>query len=146
VSMGGYEYTQTPDQPTVLHGTYVPTSPDQGLTSREQFVRGRARLYEMTYDDFERDTVRQLSGALEGGGFDAERDIAAITVNRWPHGYAYEYNELNDPPEWNVSNGPHIAGSAQIGRISIANSDAFAYAYADGAIAAADRAVDEQLG
>ena len=80
------------------------------------------------------------------GGFDAERDIAGLTINRWPHGYAYEYNELYDPPEWNLSNGPHIAGRAQIGRISIANSDASAYAYANGAIDAADRAVDEQLG
>jgi len=146
VSMGGYEFTQNPDEPTVIHGTYVPTVPDQGLTSREQFVQGRAKLYQMTYDDFERDTIGQLSGALEGGGFDAERDVAGITINRWPHGYAYEYNELYDPPEWNPYNGPHIVGRAQLGRISIANSDASAYAYANGAIDAADRAVDEQLG
>jgi len=145
VSMGGYDYTRKSSEPTVIHGTYVPTAPDQGLTEREQHVAGRRALYEQTWDEFERDIVRQMSGALEGGGFDAGRDIAGITVNRWPHGYAYEYNELYDPPEWSRGNGPHQAGAAQIGRISIANSDASAYAYVNGAFDAAVRAVDEQM-
>ena len=85
--------------------------------------------------------------ALEtgGGDFDAERDIAAITVNRWPHGYAYEYNDYSDSAEFGPDNGPHIAGRAQLGRISIANSDSNAFAYVDGAIDAADRAINEQL-
>ena len=145
VSMGGYEFTQKSNEPTVIHGTYCPTVPSQGLTEREQHVAGRRHLYELSFADLERDIVRQMSGALEDGGFDAGRDIAAITVNRWPHGYAYEYNELFDPPEWNRYNGPHQAGSAQMGRISIANSDASAYAYVNGAIDAADRAVKEQI-
>jgi spermidine dehydrogenase len=38
----------------------------------------------------------QLARTLGAGGFDPARDIAAITVNRWPHGYAYEYNSLWD--------------------------------------------------
>ena len=145
VSMGGYNFTQNPDEPTVIHGTYVPLDPDKGLNAREQCIAGRIRLYEMSFDDFEKNIVSQLSGALRDGGFDAERDIAAITVNRWPHGYAYEYLDYSDPVEFNPNNGPHIAGRAQIGRISIANSDASAYAYLTGAIDAADRAVNEQL-
>lgn len=145
VSMGGYNFTGKSSQPTVIHGTYVPTAPDQGLTEREQHVQGRRDLYELAYDDFERSIVSDMSGALQGGGFDAERDIAGITVNRWPHGYAYEYNELFDPPEWSPENGPHLAGAAQIGRISIANSDASAYAYVNGAFDAAHRAVNEQI-
>jgi spermidine dehydrogenase len=145
VSMGGYEFTRNPDEPTVLHGTFIPTKPFQGLSAREQNKAGRKALYEMSFDDFENGIVRQLDGALSGGGFDVERDVAAITVNRWPHGYAYEYIALSDPPEWNRDNGPHVAGRAQIGRISIANSDASAYAYVNGAIDAADRAVNEQI-
>ena len=145
VSMGDYRFADGPSDPIVIHGTFCPTVPDQGYTEREQHVLGRARMLEMSFDDYETQIVRQLSGALGGGGFDAERDIAAITVNRWPHGYAYEYNELFDPPEWNRYNGPHLDGAAQIGRISIANSDAAAYAYANGAIDAAYRAVSEQL-
>ena len=145
VSMGGYEFTSASDEPTVLHGTYVPCAPDQGLTEREQHRQGRRDLLELTFDDFEQHIVGTLDGALGGGGFVAERDIAAITVNRWPHGYAYEYNELFDPPGWTRADGPHLIGARQIGRISIANSDASAYAYVDGAFDAADRAVSEQI-
>ena len=145
VSIGRYAYTDSPDDPTVIHGTFVPTAPGRGLSAREQHVEGRRRLYEMSFDDFEQGIVRQIDGALSGGGFDAGRDIAAITVNRWPHGYAYEYNDYSDPPGWGRDAGPHIAGRAQIGRISIANSDAAAYAYVNGAIDAADRAVNEQI-
>lgn len=146
VSMGGYEFTQKSSEPTIIHGTYVPTAPDQGLTEREQHVQGRRDMLALTFDDFERDIVRQMSGALEGGGFDAERDIAGLTVNRWPHGYAYEYNEFFDPPEWSRESGPHQVGAAQMGRISIANADASAYAYINGSFDAADRAVNEQIG
>jgi spermidine dehydrogenase len=142
VSIGDYRFTSSPDQPTVLHGTYLPTTP--GLTQKEQNRLGRRRILEMSFDDYESRILRQLDGALGGAGFDVERDIAGITVNRWPHGYAYEYNELFDPPEFGRENGPHIAGRAQIGRISIANSDSSAYAYVDGAIDAAHRAVQEQ--
>ena len=145
VSMGGYAFTQRSSEPTVIHGTYVPTVPGQGLKAREQHVQGRRLLYEQTFDELERKIVRQMSGALAGGGFDAARDIAGLTVNRWPHGYAYEYNDYADPPEYDRDNGPHIAGRARMGRISIANSDASAYAYVDGAIDAAHRAVNEQL-
>ncbi len=145
VSIGDYRYTQSPDEPTVIHGTFVPAVPDQGLKAREQHRLGRRALYEMTWDDFEDGIVAQMQGALAPGGFDAERDIAAITVNRWPHGYAYEYNDYADPPDFGPGKGPHIAGRAQIARISIANSDASAYAYVNGAIDAAHRAVAEQL-
>ena len=145
VSIGDYKYSLDPDGPAIIHGSFVPTAPDRGLTAREQHVAGRRRLFEMSFEDFERSIVRQLNGALAGGGFDAERDIAAITVNRWPHGYAYEYNDYSDPADWGPDKGPHIRGRAQIGRISIANSDASAYAYVDGAIDAAVRAVNEQL-
>ena len=145
INIGDYKFTQNPNEPTVLHGTFVPTQPNMGLTARQQHQAGRQELYAMSFDDFEKKIVRQLDGSLSGGGFDAERDIAGLTVNRWPHGYAYEYNEYFDPPEWGPYKGPHILGRAQIGRISIANSDASAYAYANGAIDAADRAVNEQI-
>ena len=145
VSMGGYNFTQNPNEPTIIHGTHVPLDPDKGLNAREQCIAGRTKLYEMSFDYFENKIVSQMTGALGDGGFDAERDISAITVNRWPHGYAYEYLDYSDPVEFNENNGPHIAGRAQMGRISIANSDASASAYLTGAIDAADRAVNEQL-
>ncbi|NIL95256.1 MAG: FAD-dependent oxidoreductase [Woeseiaceae bacterium] len=145
VSMGDYRFTQDPEEPTVIHGSFAGVAPDQGLSNREQNLVGRQKILEMTFDDFESQALRQFDGALGKAGFDAARDITAMTVNRWPHGYAYEYNELFDPPEYLDGGGPHIAGRQRIGRISIANSDSQAYAYVDGAIDAAWRAVGEQL-
>jgi spermidine dehydrogenase len=145
VSMGEYHFSANPDEPIVVQGWYCPAAPGQGLTAKEQHVVGRRTLYEQTFDEFESSIYRQFNGMLGDGGFDAERDIAAITINRWPHGYAYEYNDYDDPSEYGPNKGPHIAGRAQVGRISIANADASAYAYVNGAIDAADRAVNEQI-
>ena len=145
VSMGGYDFTSAPDQPTILHGTWCPAAPDQGLTSIEQHKLGRHELLATSFDDIEDKIISQLDGALSGGGFDPQSDLAGITVNRWAHGYAYEYNELFDDRTFGPEKGPHLEARKQIGRISIANSDASAYAYVNGAIDAADRAVKEQL-
>ena len=78
---------------------------------------------------------------------DAGRDVAAITVNRWPHGYAYTYDPLWDPPEYDAytDTGPHVAGRAQMHRISVANSDAGAQALVQTAMDQGHRAVTEQL-
>ena len=78
-------------------------------------------------------------------GFDADKDIEAITLNRWSHGYAYEYLNLFDP-EWPEGKAPHELGRKQFGKISIANSDSEAHAYVNSAIDAALRSVNEQLG
>ena len=143
VSMGDYHYSKGPDEPIVISGWFSPTT--RGLPAKDQYRAGRAKLMEMSYDDFEQDIYSHLDGMLGPYGFDAEREIAAITLNRWPHGYAYEFEGVGVPGEYDRYNGPHITGRAQIGRISIANADSEAYAYVDGAVDAADRAVDEQL-
>ena len=143
VSMPGYAFSENPDQPILLHLVHTPAVP--GLPPREQYRQGRATLLGMRFEDFEQHVVRQLQGMLGEYGFDAARDIAAITVNRWPHGYAYEYIDLYDPVDWGPDKGPHISGRTRCGRISIANSDSQALAYVNGAIDAAWRAVSEQL-
>jgi spermidine dehydrogenase len=79
---------------------------------------------------------------LSGGGFDPARDIQAITVNRWAHGYAYERNPLFDPA-WAEGEQPWVLGRKPFGQIAIANSDAAASAYTDAAIDQAYRAVQE---
>ena len=73
-------------------------------------------------------------------GFDAARDIEAITINRWSHGYAYEYNPLWDA-DWPESKRPCDIARRRFG--SIANSDAAAAAYTDQAIDQACRAGQE---
>ena len=89
--------------------------------------------------------AEQLTRMLAPGGFDAGRDVLAVTVNRWPHGYAYQYNSLWDP-FW-IAGGPLpcVAARKPFGRIAIANADAAAYAYTDAAIDQAHRAVGELL-
>jgi spermidine dehydrogenase len=79
---------------------------------------------------------------LGGGGFDPARDIQAITVNRWAHGYAYSYNSLFDP-DWPEGEEPHVIGRRRVGRIAIANADAGAVALSNVAIDQAWRAVRE---
>jgi len=140
VSMGGYEFTQQPDQPCILHMQYVPVGP--GSTAREKQRTGRMRLLATDFATFERNIRDQLARILSNGGFDPSRDIEAITVNRWPHGYAYEYNSLYDPV-WAAGQAPHEIARKPFGNIHIANSDAGAFAYTNEAIDQGYRAVRE---
>jgi spermidine dehydrogenase len=140
VSMGGYQYPQSAEDPCVIHMQYVPCSP--GLPARDQQRAGRGVLYSTKFETFERNIRDQLNRMLAGGEFDAARDIQAITVNRWPHGYAYEYNSLYDPV-WPTGKSPCEIGRAPFGNIHIANSDAGAFAYTNEAIDQAWRAIHE---
>jgi len=116
-----------------------------GLPAREQHRAGRQELLTTTFAAFERNVRTQLTRMLAPGGFDAARDILALTVNRWPHGYAYQYNSLWDPFWIDGGPLPCVAARQPFGRIAIANADAAAYAYTDAAIDQAYRAVGELL-
>ncbi len=120
--------------------TRTPNKP--GLPSREQHRFGRYDLLGTTFETFERKIRDQLGRMLSAGGFDPAKDIEAITVNRWAHGYAYEYNSLWEP-QWSEDQKPCVIGRQPFGSISIANSDAAAYPYIDPAIDQAYRAVQE---
>jgi spermidine dehydrogenase len=142
VSLGRYKFPSKPDEPAVLFLLRTPCSP--GKPRREQHRIGRAELLATPFSTFEDNVRDQLQRMLGAGGFDAARDIAAITVNRWAHGYAYEYNSLEEP-NWPEAERPNVIGRQRFGRISIANSDAAARAYTDAAIDQAARAVGEIL-
>jgi spermidine dehydrogenase len=101
-------------------------------------------LLDLTFEAIERETRAQLAALLSPHGFDPARDILAITVNRWPHGYAYERVELFDPSP-PPGQATHEIARAQFGPIAIANSDAEGRAYADAAFDAARRAVDQLI-
>ena len=141
--IGGYASPRSPDEAILVHMVRVPTAP--GLPEREQHRIGRSDILSTSFETFEHNIRDQLTRILGPGGFDAARDITAITVNRWPHGYAYEYNPLFDP-DWPLGEAPHEIGRTRFGRIAIANSDAGAAAYTDSAIDQAHRAVMELLG
>jgi spermidine dehydrogenase len=142
VDIGGYLSVRSPDDPILVHMMRAPCKP--GLDEREQHRAGRAELMSASFEMFERNVRDQLARTLGPGGFDSAADIIAITVNRWPHGYAYEYNPLFDP-DWNEREQPHVIGRAPLGRITIANSDSGAGAYTDSAIEQAHRAIEEVI-
>ena len=146
VQLGSYRPSRSPDDPMVLHMTRTPCAP--GRPKKEQHRIGRADLLATTFETYERKIRDQIGRTLEDGGFDPARDIEAITVNRWPHGYAYSYDTLNDPIEWALfdpDDRPCVIGRRRFGRISIANSDAAATPHTDAAIDEAHRAAREQL-
>jgi spermidine dehydrogenase len=143
VDVGDYKSVRSPDDPMVLFMVRTPVSP--GLPERDQHRAGRYELLSTSLETFEQKTRDQLDRALAGTGFDSAKDITAITVNRWPHGYAYEFNPLFDdfsiPPDKRAN----VVGRQRFGRIAIANSDSGAAAYTDSAIDQAHRAVGELL-
>jgi spermidine dehydrogenase len=143
VSIGNYHCANKPDEPIVIHMMRVPCSP--GLPARSQHRAGRFELFSTKFETFERNIRDQLSRMLGPYGFDSAKNIRAITVNRWAHGYAYQYNSLFDPFWLEGTQPPCERARKPFGRIAIANADAGAYSYMDGAIDQAHRAVREIL-
>ena len=140
MDIGDYHTPKSPSEPILLHLSRTPCKP--GLPAREQHKAGRMELMVTSFEDFERKIRKQLARILSPGGFDPAEDIQAITVNRWPHGYGYEYNPLFDP-DWPEAERPNVMGRKKFGRITIANTDSGATAYTDVAIDQAYRAVQE---
>jgi spermidine dehydrogenase len=141
-TVGGYSGVSSPDQPILVHMVRHPNKP--GLPRKEQHRIGQQELLTTTFEQFELEIRRQLDRMLRAGRFDEANDIAAITVNRWPFGYAYTYDTLADP-EVPPEQRPHILARQRFGRVTIANSDAGAAAFTNQAIDEANRAVQELL-
>ena len=143
VSLGGNRGSSKGSDPIVLWMAHAPSPRNDGQqNARDLFRLGRHRLYRTAFATYENEVKKQLAAMFGADGFDPERDIAAITVNRWSHGYSYEYLQLYDP-EWEEGQAPHELGRKPIGRIHIANSDSEGSAYLHAAIDAASRAVGE---
>jgi len=145
VTMGGYEFASGPDDPIVVHMERFPHRPNEGLGERAQRRFGRHELLATSFETIERNVRSQLAATLADGGFDPARDIEAITVNRWAHGYSYTYNDLEGPyyKDWDDERYPHVRARKPFGRITIANSDAGADAMMEVAVEQAHRAVSE---
>lgn len=148
-SIGGYEFAQSPDDPMILHLQHIPLAP--GMSAPDQFRTGRYALLETPFETFERHIRDQLRSILGAGGFDPARDIAGITVNRWPHGYAYSVDAETDDVAWHPdTHWPHdikpwVEARKRIGNIAIAGTDAASNAMTESAIEEAHRAVHSFL-
>ena len=148
VSIGSYRCPRWPDEPMPVHLYRLPI--DQSLPAYAQARAGKYELLSTSFETFEREIRAQLGRVLSGGGFDPARDIAAITVNRWPHGYASPYDPESTLHSWSTDSWPEdkrhwVKGRKRLGRIAIANSDAAATAMSEAAIAQAYRAVGELM-
>ena len=143
-----YESARSTDEPMTVHMYRIPLPGE--LSAVEQLREGRYDLEDTSFEKFERKIREQLGAMLGEGGFDPARDIKAITVNRWPHGYASSYDTEDDESKLNSNRGPYEEriwqkGRKQFGRISIANSDATPSAMTESAIEQGFRATKEIL-
>jgi spermidine dehydrogenase len=137
----GYRCAGNPDEPVVLFMLRALCAP--GLPRKDQHRAGRAELLGTSFATIEghiRDQLHRMLGAV---GFDGDRDIAGITVNRWAHGYTYEYDSPFSEPEWPKGQAPYELARQPFGPIVIANADSAGAAYTDAAIDMAYRAVGE---
>ena len=144
VSLGDYRCPTRPEEPMILHLVHVPWPDGPVKDLRSAWRAGRAQVYARTFADFEGRVRDELTRIVGPGGFDADRDIAAITVNRWGHGYAYDMNTLYDNS--GAAEREMKASIAPLGRIHFAGTDAAWMAYAHEAIDSAHRAAGEIVG
>jgi spermidine dehydrogenase len=144
VSMGGYQFSPDPAQPIVAHLVHVPTVPEAGPGLADKYRAARMKLFAMTFADFEKNVRDELTRMLGPGGFDADKDILGITVNRWSHGYAYYPTALYD--DIDTKEFPEELARRKLGNVAIAGSDAGWDAYTHTAIDQAWRAVEELNG
>ena len=158
-SFGDYSPPRTPDESIIvslagLAGVLTHEPMVRGLRGgqpippgtpvRDQMRALRTALLRTPFDAFERRIREQMARVLSSGGFDPARDIEAIMVNRWSHGYALGSNSLFDP-EWSESEAPWVVGRKPFGRITVANSDASGIDLTQTAFDEAYRAVSELL-
>jgi spermidine dehydrogenase len=132
VTMGGYEYTKTPDDPCAIQMISCPYGETVGAPKLEQFREARYRMLALQFKDYEQEVRSHLSGMLPQDLFDFDRDVESISVNRWAHGY--------------TTGGPGDStriGRQPFGRIAIANADSAPDADAKSAVMMGYRAVNE---
>ena len=132
VSLGGYQYAQSPEDPCVIQMISCPYSEELGKPRSEQYKEARYRMLGRPFSDYEAEIREHLSGMLSSQYFDFDREVASVTVNRWAHGYTV------------AGSGDSVKiGRQPFGRITIANSDSAPSADAIAAMEMGYRAVQE---
>jgi spermidine dehydrogenase len=118
--VGDVSARMDPDSPTVLTVKILFSSP--GLSTEAQGHRGRGELLATSFRQYERRIREQFAQMFSSAGFDAQRDIAGIVLNRWGHaylspqpGFFFGLNGTPAPRE--------VLRSAPFGRIAFANTD-----------------------
>ena len=117
---GNVDPTISPDSPIVLSLKVLYASP--GLSTEEQGNRGRMEMLGTSFREYERRIRQQFTDMFASSGFDAQRDIAGIILNRWGHAY------LSPQPGFFFGTNGNPAPretlrKAPFGRIAFANTD-----------------------
>ena len=133
MQVGDYRAPLHPDKPIVL--TFYNSLVKPELPAKVQGELLRWEMFSTSYADYERRIRRQMTTLFDAGGFDPERDIAGITLNRWGHAYNVPQPGFFHPANGEAS--PSDVLRAGYGRIFFAHSElrglqAFAGANAEG--------------
>jgi spermidine dehydrogenase len=93
-----------------------------GRSTEEQGNRGRTELLGTSFRQYERRIREQFTEMFASSGFDAQRDIAGIILNRWGHAYlspqpGFFFGREGRPAP------REILRKAPFGRIAFANTD-----------------------
>jgi len=83
MQVGRYQPPLDPDQPVIL-SFYTPFY-QPGLPARVQATQGRMELVSTSYPEYERRISAQMRKLFAASGFDAQRDVAGLILNRWGH-------------------------------------------------------------
>ena len=89
MQVGDYQPPLDPDRPMVL-SFYTPFF-YPGLPARTQCAMGRAELLGTSYAAYEKKIRDQMLKLFGAAGFDPERDVAGLILNRWGHAYSVPY-------------------------------------------------------
>lgn len=136
VRLGPYAPPASPDEPACLLMVRVPGPLLEKAEVPDIFRAGRAELLGQDFAWYEQAVVAQLQGMYGAHGFDAQRDLAALTINRWGHGFVWDEARYR-------GESAHTRAAHRLGRIAMAGADSQGHAYMDAAIDAAWRAVSE---
>jgi spermidine dehydrogenase len=139
--LGGYSSVGEPDGPVVVD--FVRQAIKPGLPYKQGARAGRAEVAQTSFSDYERSMRDLLATTLGGAGLDPARDVAAVTVNRWAHGYMRWYGLPGDAAFWPDGPTPAEIATERVGRIAVATTDAVNHGFCEGSMEAAYNAVQK---
>lgn len=139
--VGRYQPPFHPDKPVVL-SFYIPLY-YPGRSSTEQGIRGRTEILSTSFAEYESKLRKLMTRLFAKYGFDHEKDIAGIILNRWGHAYlaptpGFYHGRNGEPPPSDIIRRRH-------GRIAFGHSELRGNQHWGPAAAEGSRAVDQLI-